>query len=797
MVGRTEEDDLVAFAAGDVGDVEEAHVHAHRADDGHLAAVDDDAAVAIAEMAVETVGIPYGDDGDACGTLGNKAAVVAYAVALRDVLDLRDARLEGADGLEVALDGGLRRDAVKADTETHHIHLRLGETLDARRVEYVAEDAGGVDGVAEGGAPAGEAVDLGAGVGVLRGVVGTGEVGEDGLDTQGTSGSVEQACKLVEVALGKAETVHPCVEFDMHGKGFGTPHEVGGFGEEVEDAERVDVGFETVAYDVVEALLLGIHDHDGEGDAVAAEVDALVGIGDGEVVGATVLEGGGHFDLSGTVAGGFDHRHEARGGSDKRAVVVEVGDEVVEVDLHHRLVRAAAEHAGDVLEMEAAGPLEEDGFAVEEIKIELLYALFGGLEEMGVEPREKGLMAAEGFANADEAGDAVMGDELRHLRVEVGLGNARLENIAHDKGLAGMLAVVGDIVECDGQGVEVEAVGVVDEERRVEGFVHLETHGDGRKAQAPLRDGLGIVAEIAEEGDAVERVLDGGTVGEGDGEVERLTRTEERKAGVVVADVDAEDLDGVAVGVAPGEAADGAEAFELRDGGMDFLVVGGIDEGVAVGEELQLLGNLLLAGEEVLVVCLSDVGEDADGGVDDSAEVLHLASLGDASFEDGELVGFVHLPYGEGDTDLRVVAAGRGDGFAVFGHQLEYPVFDNGLAVGTGDAHHGDVEKAAAVSSKQLEGGDDILDVPEVGSATLGELRRIRLGSVGRDDKVAHTAFVEVLHIAAAGVALGGYGKEKAARKVGRATAVGEKARDVAGVVGNDGCGAFEYGCDF
>ena len=230
---------------------------------------------------------------------------------------------------------------------------------------------------------------------------------------------------------------------------------------------------------------------------------------------------------------------------------------------------------------------------------------------------------------------------------------------------------------------------------------------------------------------------------------------------------------------------------------MDFLVVGGIDEGVAVGEELQLLGNLLLTGEEVLVVCLSDVGEDADGGVDDSAEVLHLASLGDAGFEDGELVGFVHLPHGEGDTDLRVVAAGRGDGFAVVGHQLEYPVFDNGFAVGTGDAHHRDVEKAAAVGGKQLEGGDDILDVPEVGSATLGELRRIRLGSVGRDDKVAHTAFVEVLHIAAAGVALGGYGKEKAARKVGRATAVGEKARDVAAVVGNDGCGAFEYGCDF
>ena len=37
-VGGTEEDDFIAFAAGDVGDIKEAHVHAHRADDGHLAA---------------------------------------------------------------------------------------------------------------------------------------------------------------------------------------------------------------------------------------------------------------------------------------------------------------------------------------------------------------------------------------------------------------------------------------------------------------------------------------------------------------------------------------------------------------------------------------------------------------------------------------------------------------------------------------------------------------------------------------------------------------------------------------
>ena len=106
--------------------------------------------------------------------------------------------------------------------------------------------------------------------------------------------------------------MHAGVEFEMDGIGGVDALEV--IGEEVEDAEGVDVGFEVVADDVVEGRGFRVHDHDGEGYAAAAEGDAFVGVGDGEVVDVVVLECGGDLDGTGTVGGGFDHGHESCAG---------------------------------------------------------------------------------------------------------------------------------------------------------------------------------------------------------------------------------------------------------------------------------------------------------------------------------------------------------------------------------------------------------------------------------------------------------------------------------------------------
>ena len=432
--GVAEDGHFVVFGAIDSGDVEEAHVHADVADDGHKPAVDEHLCVAVAQMAVEAVGIADGGDSDARGALRHPRTVVAHAVALRDVFELRDAGFEGADGLETALHGRLGRKAVEAYAETHHVVLRFGEPLDAGGVEYVEQYVAFAEGVAQGVGPQAEPFELQSGEVVGRGVVGAGQMGEDGTHGEGAVGIVEPPGQLVEVGLGKAEAVHAGVELDVDGHGLLLFSEgAHGVGEEVEDAEAVDVGFEAVADDVGKALLLGVHDHDGEGDAVAAQIDALVAIGHGEVIDMVVLQDAGHLGLAGAVGGCLDHRHEAGAGTDEGAVVVEVGNEVVEVDLHDGLVRFALKEARDVLEMEAAGAFEQDGLVVETVDVVLVDEVFGGVEEGGIEAGEEVAVAFKGFAYADEAADAVGSHKGRHLGVEVGLGDSGLEYVAYDK----------------------------------------------------------------------------------------------------------------------------------------------------------------------------------------------------------------------------------------------------------------------------------------------------------------------------------------------------------------------------
>ena len=88
----------------------------------------------------------------------------------------------------------------------------------------------------------------------------------------------------------------------------------------------------------------------------------------------------------------------------------------------------------------------------------------------------------------------------------------------------------------------------------------------------------------------------------------------------------------------------------------------------------------------------SDVGQDADGRLDDGFQRPHFARLGDASLEDGQLVVRPHLPDGQGYADLRIVAARRAHDATVVAQQLVEPFLHHRLAVTARDAHHGDAE---------------------------------------------------------------------------------------------------------
>ena len=163
---------------------------------------------------------------------------------------------------------------------------------------------------------------------------------------------------------------------------------------------------------------------------------------------------------------------------------------------------------------------------------------------------------------------------------------------------------------------------------------------------------LGIVAQIEQERDAVHGIFGRGMVDKGYDEMVLLLLILDGEAGVAVADGGGEEADVVVLASAPGEAPDGAEGFLGDDGGVDVLVVGAVEKHLAVDEELEFFGNFLRTGEEIFVMGLADIGEDADGGLDDLAEVVHFARLGDAGLEDCHLMVGSHLPDGDGDADL-------------------------------------------------------------------------------------------------------------------------------------------------
>ena len=386
-------------------------------------AVDEHMTVAVAEMAVEAIGISNSYDGDARGTRSNPAAVVPYTVSLGNVFDLGYFSFEGANGLDYLLHRGLGRDAVKPYAKTNHVELGLGEALYARRIEDMTENTGRGKVIAQSCTPFGETFYLSPCEGIHFGVVGTGKMRENGLDAKRAVGCIEATDKRRYIGIGESKTVHSGIKFYMDGvlRAVGG-HETDRFGEAFKNAETVDVGFEIVTDYVVETFFFGVHYHDRKCDAVATEVDAFIAIGDGKVVDMVVLKGVGDFDFAGTVAGSLDHGHETCARANKGAVVVEVVDEVVEIDFHDGLMGFATEDASDVFEVETAGSFKEDDFVIELVKVELVDEVACSGVEIGVEVGEELTVATECFANANETGYTMGESKVVDMSVEVGFG---------------------------------------------------------------------------------------------------------------------------------------------------------------------------------------------------------------------------------------------------------------------------------------------------------------------------------------------------------------------------------------
>ena len=167
-------------------------------------------------MTVESVGIAYGDRGDARVTREQSAASIAHCGASRQFLDAYDHRLKRRNGLQSVLAAVKHSlDAIQTYAYAHHVKLILRKTHYAAGVEDVAQQLVPEVGLQRLNA-SGEVVDLLHGVVVLRGLVGNAQVREHRCRAQHFL-LLEQVDERRQLLQGESQAVHASVYLDVHG----------------------------------------------------------------------------------------------------------------------------------------------------------------------------------------------------------------------------------------------------------------------------------------------------------------------------------------------------------------------------------------------------------------------------------------------------------------------------------------------------------------------------------------------------------------------------------------------------
>ena len=154
--------------------------------------------------------------------------------------------------------------------------------------------------------------------------------------------------------------------------------------------------------------------------------------------------------------------------------------------------------------------------------------------------------------------------------------------------------------------------------------------------------------------------------------------------------------------------------FQAAVGGLcGKCGVVGIDEGgAAFGRQVAVefglgLHNALKAAK-AFKVGTAHVGDEAEVGVGNAAEVGYLAGVAGSHFDDGYLGVGGDGEEGERHAEVVVVVADGGMGAVAAGEDGVDEFFGGGLAIGAGDAYEGDGELAAVVGGQLLQGGKHV-----------------------------------------------------------------------------------------
>ena len=373
--------------------------------------------------------------------------------------------------------------------------------------------------------------------------------------------------------------MHARVELDVHRPARDALLAGGGY-EGIQQAEAVDLGLQVVVEERLEARHLRVHHDDILCDASAAQLSPLVGGGHGQVVHALVLQRLGNLHGTGTVGVGLDHAHQLGARLHHRAIVVQVVHHGVQVYLENCLMHALLQQLADALEAKSAGTLQQHHLVVERTEHSALHKLVDiGKEPFLPHPNLVGRCRYL-WADADEAVNAALSHQRRHLLVEpIGL-LAALQDVAQDECAAAPLLVgtAGHEVEGDVERLQVAVVRVVDERQSPLALFHLQAHGDRLQASHALGHLLRCQPQVEGSGGAGDAVLDAGLVDEG--QVVAAFHALIYIRNVCTVDGDKHGRHAAEAAPADALALEGTAA----DATAHYVVVAGIDNGLGVAE---------------------------------------------------------------------------------------------------------------------------------------------------------------------------------------------------------------------
>ena len=365
--------------------------------------------------------------------------------------------------------------AIEAETETAHIHLTFGEMLDAGRVVHVTQDL-----MAESClqllTALFEEFELTGRERVEVVAVGTHEMREYGTRDDSVL-ALQTANKLVDVALWvEAQTVHTGIKFDVH-RPASNALLSGSLDKGIHQAEGVNLWLQVVVEHGLEGRHLWVHNHDILRNTATAQRNSLVGHGHGQIIYTMVLQRLGNLHGSSTIGVGFDHADQFGFRFEEGAVVVEIADDGIEIDLKNGFMDFLLQLFGNMVEAEGTRSLDENEFVTKGMEDFTAQELVGRSKERRLADSERRLVGHQARPNADELVYAALLAQVIDLGIELSVSHAALVDVAEYQGAFGS-RTTGHEVEGNVQRVDVAVIGIVDEQATALTLLHLQAHGN-------------------------------------------------------------------------------------------------------------------------------------------------------------------------------------------------------------------------------------------------------------------------------------------------------------------------------